>query len=607
MNQQNGDNQFGNHGGELPDYSEESVKAVVKEGWGKDPKKKKFLLRTLVALLLLLLLLPAYKQAKEWRASSLMNKSGEAFALGDSQQGISLLKQALALSPGSADIQHAVESYNARAGDAESFDKLIRRMKSGGSDDQELLGIAEVAIMRDRKDVAHEALGHLSSKSVKQGFLRRSLLEASLKAREASPREAADFCLSRSRVAPSRDDAGYLRLQAALNLLSSGDVEQTPHGLKLLQGVIGDRSKASLPAWRIMAKLLLTPPNGIVVSDAVNEATRMATVLPSLSGGTAGDELLAADLSIKGNPDSKPDIAKRLIKARKLSPRAAQLDLARWLNGRGFQKEVIEMAGADRSATDTDWLLIVLDAKCSLGDLNDIPQMLSSPAGSGIQEAVRHLYLAKVAMMKGDVATADSEWGNVGATLHLEKPETLAYIAGYEEQIGVLDRAAQTYRELADRETTKVNGLVGLIRCQPRDTSAKKLIPLYKELLNALPDNQDASCDLAYLMLLAKEDIQESAALAEKLYSSQPNTLTRISTAALGRLRTGNAKGALELYHEKVIDWSSAPAPWKAVRVAVLDANGQAADAVTLKSTIDPKILRPEERELLAPSRKDWK
>ena len=263
------------------------------------------------------------------------------------------------------------------------------------------------------------------------------------------------------------------------------------------------------------------------------------------------------------------------------------------------------MAGTDKPGTDTDWLLIVLDAKTSLGDLNDIPKMLSSSAGSGIQEAVRHLYLAKVAMMKGDVATADFEWGNVGASLHLEKTETLAYIAGYEEQIGALDRAAQTYRELANREGSGINGLVGLIRCQPREASAKKLIPIYVELLTAVPDNQDATCDLAYLRLLAKEDITESAAVAEKLYSSQPNTLTRISTAALGRLRTGDAKGALELYHEKVIEWGSAPAPWKAVRVAVLDANGEAADAVNLKSTIDPKILRPEERELLAPSRKD--
>jgi tetratricopeptide (TPR) repeat protein len=607
MSHKHPDNPFGQHGGELPDYSEEAVKAPVKESWAKDPRKKKFVQRAFITLLLLLALVPAYKQAKEWRASSLMKKSGEAFALGDGQKGLALLKQALALAPGSPRIQYAVELYNARSGDAESLDKLIRRMKSGQSDDQELLGIAEVAAMRDRKDLAHEALCLLPSKSAKRDFLRRSLLEASLKAREGSPLEAADFCLRRSEEAPSKDDSGFLRIQSALNLLSSGDEAQIPHSLDLIQGVIGDRSKASLAAWRIMTQLLLAPPRGIVVPDEVKQAGRMAAILPSLSGRSEGDELLAADLAIKANPDSKPQIAEKLIKVRQLSSRAAQLDLARWLNGRGFQKEVIRMAGADKPATDTDWLLVVLDAKSSLGDLDDIPKMISSPAGAGIQEGVRHLYLAKVAMTKGDKATADSEWANVGASLHLEKPEILAYIAGYEEQIGVLDRAAQTYRELANREETQVNGLVGLIRCQPQDASAKQLIPIYVELLAAVPDNQDASCDLAYLRLLAKEDVPEAAAIAEKLYQSQPNTLTRISTMALGRLRTGDARGALEVYHDKVIDWDSAPAPWKAVRVAVLNAGGETAEAGKLTVSINPKVLRPEERELLAPLHKDSK
>jgi len=607
MTHKNPDNPLGHHGGELPDYSEESIKTPVKEPWLKDPRKKKFVQRIALALILLLVLVPAYKQAKEWRASFLMKKSGEAFALGDSQRGISQLKQALALAPGSSRIQHAVELYNARSGDAESLDKLIKRMKSGGSDNQELLGIAEVAAMRDRKDLAHEALGRLPQNAGNRDFLRRSLLEASLKAREASALEAADLCISRSGEAPTRDDSGYLRIQAALNLLSTADETQTPRSLDLIQGVIADHSRASVAAWRIMAQLLMAPPHGVVVPDEVKESGQMAGILHSLSGWKSSDELLAADLAIKANPDAKPDIAKRLIKGRQLSPRAAQLDLARWLNGRGFQKEVIEMAGTEKPLTDTDWLLIVLDAKCSLGDLNDIPKMLSSPAGLGIQEAVRHLYLAKVAMMKGDQTTADAEWSNVGASLHLEKPETLAYIAGYEEQIGVLDRAAQTYREMADRETTKVNGLVGLIRCQPRDASAKKLIPIYVELLAAVPDNQDAACDLAYLRLLAKEDVPEAAASAEKLYTSQPNTLTRISTAALGRIRVGDAKGAMEVYRDKAIDWDSTPAPWKSVRIAVLNASGQSADAAKLKGSIDPKILRPEERELLAPSRNDSK
>jgi lipopolysaccharide biosynthesis regulator YciM len=189
----------------------------------------------------------------------------------------------------------------------------------------------------------------------------------------------------------------------------------------------------------------------------------------------------------------------------------------------------------------------------------------------------------------------------VGASLHLEKSDTLAYIAGYEERIGAFDRAAKTYRELADREETRVNGLIGLIRCQPSDVPAKKLIPTYAELVAALPDNQDFACDLAYLRLLAGEDVPDASAAAEKLLLARPNVLTTISTAALARLRTGNAKGALDLYQGKEVDWNNAAFPWRAVRCAVLEANGMGDGA--LRNSINPESLRPEERALLLPGR----
>jgi len=590
---------FHQNGQELPDYSEESLRPPVQDSWFKDPRKKKTMLRLVLTLIVLLCLVPLYRGLKEWRASSLMGKSGEAFAIGDSAKGVSLLKQALALAPGSLRIQHAVELYNARAGDEAYLEKLIARMKSGGSDDQELMGIAEISAMKDHRDVAREALGLLSRKSGKKGFLRRSLLEASLIAKDHSFLEAADFCIRRAGEAPSREDAGYLRTQAALDLLSLRDAPDTPRILDLLHGVISEKNAASIAAWRIMAQLLLAPPQGISIPNASAEAMSLSGVFKSLPGVKPSDELMAADLAIKGDPSTKEEVVARLVKARRLAPRDAQLDLARWLNGRGCQKEVIAMAGTDRPANDTDWLLVVLDAKSTLGDLRDIPRMLATPAGSGIQDAVRHLYLARIAMMNGEVSVAEEEGRTVGASLHLEKPGTLAYIAGYEEQIGAYERAARTYREMADREETKVNGLVGLIRCQPRDASAKKLIPFYEELEVALPDNQDVACDLTYLRLLAKDDVVAAAAKAEKLFLAQPNALTRLSTAALGRLRTGDANGALEIYRDKEIDWNGAAAPWRAIRCAVLKANGQQAEARNLEIGIEAAQLRPEERELM--------
>lgn len=120
MTHRNPQSPFHQNGDELPDYSDESLRPPVQDSWFKDPRKRKTMLRLALALIVLLCLVPLYRGLKEWRASSLMGKSGEAFAIGDFEKGVSLLKQSLALAPGSLRIQHAVELYNARAGDEAS-------------------------------------------------------------------------------------------------------------------------------------------------------------------------------------------------------------------------------------------------------------------------------------------------------------------------------------------------------------------------------------------------------------------------------------------------------------------------------------------------------
>jgi hypothetical protein len=140
--------------------------------------------------------------------------------------------------------------------------------------------------------------------------------------------------------------------------------------------------------------------------------------------------------------------------------------------------------------------------------------------------------------------------------------------------------------------------LVGLIRCQPRATAASTLIPLYEELLAEAPGNPDAMGDLAYLRLLTGTDVPGSAATAEQLLEKQSNSLARISAAALGRLKSDNPKGALDLYAGKNIDWANAPEPWKAVRCAVLKANGDSS-ADGMQSSLNLSGLRPEERSLV--------
>jgi hypothetical protein len=591
----------GDHG-ELPDYSEESGDSKIPSvPWFADSKKRRWILRALLALALLLVAPPLYRLAKEWRSGALIREAGTAFALGDSNKGVLLLKQALALSPGSATVVQAVELHNARAGDQPSLAKLLERMRAGRSDPNELLGLAELSVAGSKPgdaDVAGEVLTRLPKNLPVKLALRRTLIEAALQARQGDYSRAADACLVAALHVP-KEDAAHLRFQAAMYLLANPTAESGRKAVNLLKEVLSGNTGTSLSAWRLLAGIALLPPGQSPVQLTPAESVMLIKTLPSLKQVIPADEFLAADMEILHDPAGKDKVVRGVMSRYQSASRVEMLDAAKWLNRGGFHKEVVEFAGSELPLKDTDWLLVVMDALSAEGNWNEVLRMLDSPAGSGIPDAVKHLYRARIAIIAGNKTLSEEEWRNVGGSLNLEKTETLAYIAGYEEQIGETARAARTYRELANRKETQAPGLIGLIRCQPRSASASTLIPLYEELLAAQPGHPDAACDLAYLKLLTGKEAAESAALAEKLLTQQQDSLPRISTAALGRLRLGDAKGALEIYGDKVIDWNAAPDPWKVVRCAVLKVNGQSDQAATLAASVSTQLLRPEEKELL--------
>ncbi len=583
---------------ELPDYEHESDSPAPLQGEGLfSPVNRRRFLWIALLILLLLGIPPLYRAVKNLRAGSLVAQSSEAFAFGDAARGLQLMRQALSLSPGSPVVIHAAELCNARAGDKASMEVVTARMNAGTSGTDELLGIAEMLLQRDQAKEAAAALSRLPASLSASQTLRRSLAEAGIAAGSGDIDGAVALCL---RDAASHRGAheGRLKTQAALYLLRSAQQARTREAIGILTEVVRQRTVASLPAWRILARLALRSGNGSSLFTP-GETARLATLFGGLRGATSSDRLLCADLQIAADPDAKESVITLLEKDRKGASRNEMLEYARWLNMQRLPRRVIDFAGENLPREDTDWLLIVLDARSSLGEWKGIPELLDTPAGQGVPDAVKHLFLARIATVNGDPRRAEEEWRRVGGLLHLEKPEILAYIAGYEEQIGAYDRAARTYRELADRKDTAAIGLIGMIRCQPRTSPAGKLIPLCEELLRVSPGQPEAEGDLAYLRLLLNADVVTSDETARRLMESRPDSLASISTAALGRLRLGDSKGALRLYEGKNIDWSAAPEPWRAVRIAVLNANGDGAAASRLAATLRADQLRPEEAELL--------
>ncbi len=589
----------GSEGMELPDYVDgDAVPPSAGGKWYADPVNWKSLAVGLAMLVVLISIPSLYRMLKSWRAGMIMNASASAFAVGDDERAVSLMKQALALSPGSDPVQHAVELYNARVGDKNSLHKILERMKAGLSEREELLGIAELGARQGQWDVTREAIAKLPHMLGSSQRMRMTLILALLKKRDEGPESAAAFCLESAQSVRGEDSA-RLSNQAALYLLSVNDAASARRGSEILAGVMREKSSASLAAARILARLSLQ--NQLIEGGGLDTAKLMevSLLLPVLPGHQTGDVLLAADLEIKADPSTKEAVVQRIKGAFNNAPRQELLELARWLNANGLYDQVISLAGKDHPNEDTDWMLIVLDAQSAQQNWPVVEKMLSSPAGAGIPEAVRHLYLARVATMRGNTAGAEEEWRSVSGSLQREKPETLNYIAGYEERIGAFDRAARTYRAMADRAESRVPGLVGLIRSQPVNASASIMMPLYEELVATAPEFREATGDLAYLKLLKKEDVQSAFDTSVTLLSNQPDSLARLSAVALGYLRKDDPGAAVQIYRGKQIDWAAAPEPWKAVRVAVLRASGDPLAADALLESVDSEKLRPEERELL--------
>ena len=109
----------------------------------------------------------------------------------------------------------------------------------------------------------------------------------------------------------------------------------------------------------------------------------------------------------------------------------------------------------------------------------------------------------------------------------------------------------------------------------------------------------EAKNDQIYLKLLTNDRPATTAAIANEIYNTTPQSFATLSINALGMLRTGKPAEADALYKDKNISWLSAPPQWRVVRAAVLYANGNKREADEIARTINRSQLRPEERALL--------
>jgi hypothetical protein len=175
-----------------------------------------------------------------------------------------------------------------------------------------------------------------------------------------------------------------------------------------------------------------------------------------------------------------------------------------------------------------------------------------------------------------------------------EAPHVL-FAARYAEAVGWKPEALAAWRVLAANENARPDALRAQLRNLPPDGPASEGMNITTELLKVLPDDPSARLSAAYFRLLAGEKVEESAAVAEEFLAADPSSADIRRVAALGRLRTGKADQALEIW-----PGDGDENRWRAIHVALLRESGKKKEAASAAGQVNRETLGPEEKALMS-------
>lgn len=536
-----------------------------------------------------------YRSAKAWRAQHFIAEARLAQAKGDLARAAASFRTATMMAPYDSRVIRATTYFRAEQGDPAAFASLKRLVDAGGATPDETLLYARGMIWSGLSDDAKKALSRLPAALTEPQRNRKTVMEIEMAAAQGPLDAAIDLARKSEQEVSGEagDDLRFLRGRLLLRAAEKGgNPEARQEAAALLDAVGTAPSRSGLEALRLLGNLA-------VAEKRTDADGALAQRLRDHPLRTADDLLLAASVEILARPADETRIVAALKESRLDASEAEQLAFARWLNRRGAFEDSIAFAGEERIRKDDEWLLIALDALAGLRRWQEVRHTVEEAGKDLLDEPIRYLFMARASMELGDAAAAEQHWLDVHRHARLGKPENLVYVARYAEQIGAHAQAAKAYRRLSERKETALNGFLGYLRCQPRNAPAAELLPIYREFIQQFPNLGEAKNDEAYLSLLCNRDIAQAAASARELYARYPTMLSFITTAALAELRLGNVANAEAIYAKHQIDWTQAPAPFKAVRVASLNAIGRKGEAEDMRKTIQEEALRPEERELM--------
>jgi hypothetical protein len=553
-----------------------------------------------------------YWQIKLERARKLISKAEEARARGDAIEGAKLLGQATALLGRHPLTLRAVARYQAERHDLAALNIYEQLAAGTGATLEDKVAFAREAFRFAQPSRAEKVLDELigNPSTSKRGDV--LALKAQRLAMAGQWREA--LTVARQAIERTEEGAnGYEALvlaQVLLRLPAEIPDARLLHreGIDVLGKLCQGKDATALDA----AALLIDASHRVEAAELFRgrNAVPWVEAISANPLAGAGLRVRAWDLRMGCAPEDVRNIVREVHARFHNAASAERLEAARWLNQHGEHALALHLSEPSKLESE-EWFMVYLDATAATGRWEEVRGLLTdSRSASLLPAALRKLFQLRTKLeMRQPVDTA-AAWRDIQLDLRHETSAIQLYVAGYAQQTGFPQEAAQIYRRLLDagraasdvqRQMSRPQRMMchaALVNIESGARTTEELCALVAAFANEFPELDEVRNDLAYLELLMGQNVDAACDTAKALTLKRPEMLAYRSTLALGELRSQRIDAAAKVYEGWSIDWSTAQDRFKAVHVAVLAASGNETAANKLRPSINPSQLRPEEKVL---------
>ncbi|HEX8490686.1 MAG TPA: hypothetical protein VF626_06690, partial [Chthoniobacterales bacterium] len=387
---------------------------------------------------------PVLHGIKAWQARRHAQK---AFAFIEKEQWNDARKAATAayqLWPNEPEAIRAVARFLSRIRQPQALEFWDRLEKEGRLTATDLTDEASIALMAGDDPRAERTIAALLSGKYGAPKPLHHLLEAQLAMRQGAGIEAHEAL---QKVFADAQASAREKLQAALlqNAMPGGNEAWRNEAWSWLKTISEMNDAAGLDALLVFAQTILSSQK--MPENFPMGAVELAQKLEAHPLARAPQKLVAIDLKIREQKESRDELIVQAIEQFKAGEPDETAALATWLNGKGEFQRQLDAIPLQKALQSRDLFLQRLDALGGLGRWTEIKELLDRDTFP-LDPVVQKMYLARTNAQLEEKAASENNWQRAFETAHGD-PQKLMMLASYAEKNGALEVAQAAYDEAA--------------------------------------------------------------------------------------------------------------------------------------------------------------